>query len=152
LTQSPALVSRLIPQSARIRKQLDHACGYHARFGATFFMTICCQSRGANQLCRRQAARAIFETARRYHFAQRWYLTMLLLMPDHLQVLIAIDGDTSLSDLIRDFKRIAAKTARIRWRRNFFDHRLRHDESEDEKAEYIRQNPVRAGLISPDAR
>src|SRR5205814_7592098 len=28
-----------------------------------------------------------------------------------------------------------------------FDHRLRHDESEAEKFEYIRQNPVRAGLI-----
>jgi len=62
-------------------------------------------------------------------------------------MLIAIDGDTGLSDLIRDFKRITAKTMKIRWQRNFFDHRLRHDESEDEKANYIRQNPSRAGLV-----
>ena len=47
----------------------------------------------------------------------------------------------------RDFKRITAKIARIHWQRNFFDHRLRHDESEAEKFEYIRRNPVRAGLI-----
>ena len=93
----------------------------------------------------------ILETARRYHVAERWYLQLLLLMPDHLHMLIAIDGDAALSDLIRDFKRITAKKANVRWQRNFFDHRLRHDESEDEKAEYIRQNPRRAGLIGSDA-
>jgi putative transposase len=71
-------------------------------------------------------------------------------MPDHLHMLIAIEGDTILSSLIRDFKRITARRAQIRWQRNFFDHRLRHDESETEKAEYIRQNPMRAGLMTAD--
>jgi putative transposase len=71
-------------------------------------------------------------------------------MPDHLHMLIAVEGDAILSNLVRDFKRITAKTARIRWQRNFFGHRLRHDESEKEKADYINQNPMRAGLISPD--
>ena len=62
-------------------------------------------------------------------------------------MLIGVPGDAVLSKLIRDFKRITARTAKINWQRNFFDHRLRHDESEIEKATYIRQNPVRAGLI-----
>ena len=62
-------------------------------------------------------------------------------------MLVGIPGDTRLSDLIRDFKRITARTAKIDWQRNFFDHRLRHDESESEKAAYIRCNPVRPGLI-----
>ena len=92
----------------------------------------------------------IFETARRYHLTGRWYLTLLLLMPDHLHMLIAIDGDTALSNLVRDFKRITARTAKIRWQRNFFDHRLRNDESECEKADYILHNPIRAGLITDD--
>jgi REP-associated tyrosine transposase len=140
----------VIPQPLPVRQALDHTGGFHARFGATFFITICCQHRGVNQLCREEAASVIFETAKRYHVAERWYLELILLMPDHLHMLIAIEGDTDLSDLIRDFKRITAKTARIRWQRNFFDHRLRHDESEDEKAEYIRQNPIRAGLIETD--
>ena len=73
-------------------------------------------------------------------------------MPDHLHMLIAIPGETDLSNLIRDFKRITARRIGIGWQRNFFDHRLRHDESGEEKARYIRQNPVRAGLISPNAR
>jgi putative transposase len=65
------------------------------------------------------------ETARRYHEAQ-------------------------LSNLIRDFKRVTTRIAKLEWQRNFFDHRLRHDESEDEKAAYIRQNPLRAGLIEAE--
>ena len=70
-------------------------------------------------------------------------------MPDHLHMLIGVPGDAQLSKLIRDFKRVTARTANIDWQRNFFDHRLRHDESETEKFEYIRQNPVRAGLVGP---
>ena len=89
----------------------------------------------------------LFETGRCYHDTQKWYLKILLLMPDHLHMLVGIPGDANLSNLVRDFKRITAKIARIHWQRNFFDHRLRRDESEAEKFEYIRRNPVRAGLI-----
>jgi hypothetical protein len=39
--------------------------------------------------------------------------------------------------------------SKINWQRNFFDHRQRCDESLAEKFKYIRQNPVRAGLITP---
>ena len=33
------------------------------------------------------------------------------------------------------------------WQKNFFDHRLRSEEEWEEKTHYIRQNPVRAGLV-----
>jgi putative transposase len=136
------------PVSTRpVRKQLDHSTHYPARFGATFFITICCEARVANQLCREDIAQVLFETGRCYHDTQKWYLKILLLMPDHLHMLVGIPGDANLSNLVRDFKRITAKIARIHWQRNFSDHRLRHDESEAEKFEYIRRNPVRAGLI-----
>ena len=67
-------------------------------------------------------------------------------------MLVAVDGETILSNLIRDFKRVTARNAKIKWQRNFFDHRLRRGESENEKWEYIRQNPTRTGLASPDGR
>jgi putative transposase len=86
----------------------------------------------------------LFETAQRYHASQRWYLKLLLLMPDHVHMLIGIPSDAKLSNLIRDFKRITTQIASITWQRNFFDHRLRHDESENEKVAYIRANPIRA--------
>ena len=68
-------------------------------------------------------------------------------MPDHLHALIAMDGEASLSSTIANFKRATSKFAGVRWQRNFFDHRLRHDESAFEKYIYIRQNPIRAGLV-----
>jgi REP element-mobilizing transposase RayT len=91
--------------------------------------------------------RVLFETARRYHDTQKWDVKMLLLMPDHLHMLVGITGNADLSNLVRDFKRITAKIAKIRWQRNSLDQRLRHGESEIKKFEYIRKNPVRAGLI-----
>jgi putative transposase len=93
-----------------IRKQLDHSTHYPARFGATFLITICCGVRGANQLCDRDAAaRVLFETARRYQESQKWYMKVLLLMPDHFHMLVGIPGDADLSNLVRGFKRITAK-------------------------------------------
>lgn len=68
-------------------------------------------------------------------------------MPDHLHFVIGIHGDAQLSNIIRDFKRITARMAQIQWQRNYFDHRIRHDESLSEKIDYIRANPIRAGLI-----
>jgi putative transposase len=93
----------------------------------------------------------LFDSARIYHERGRWNLSLLLLMPDHLHALLGIDGRDSLSQLIRDFKRITAKLSGVEWQRNFFGHRLRHDESLTGKFAYICQNPVRAGLIQNEA-
>jgi REP-associated tyrosine transposase len=132
-----------------IRKPLNHSAHFHGRFGATYFITVYCQHRGVNQLCLKDVASVLFETAGRYHSSQRWYLKLLLLMPDHLHMLIGILSDARLSNLIRDFKRITTRIANISWQLNFFDYRLRHDESENEKVAYIRADPVRAGQIGP---
>ena len=138
------------PQQPKpVRKQLGHTTHFAGRFGATYFVTICCDRRGINQLCVETSASAIFETARRYHAIHRWHLRLLLLMPNHLHMLIGIEGGDSLSTIIRDFKRATARFAHIDWQRNFFDHRIRQDESLQEKEDYIRENPVRAGLIAP---
>ena len=45
------------------------------------------------------------------------------------------------------WKRFVATNSQVVWQRDFFDHRLRSDESYLEKAHYIRMNPVRAGLV-----
>ena len=139
------------PKSTKpVRKSLDHTTHFAGRFGAIYFVTICCFPRGRNQLCRAGEAEVVFETARRYHADDRWHLRLLLLMPDHLHAVVGIAGADSLAKIIRDFKRVTARIARIRWQRNFFDHRLRHDESLREKEDYVRVNPVRASSIEAD--
>src|SRR5437868_14326831 len=106
---------------------MDHSIHFHGRFGATYFITICCRSRGINQLCKLDVAQLLFDTARLYDETEQWYSKLLLLMPDHLHMLVGVSPDANLSKLIRDFKRIAARKGKIEWQRNFFDHRLRHD-------------------------
>jgi len=100
-----------------IRKRLDPTAHFAGRFGAIYFITICCQRRGSNQLCHDETAAVLANTARIYHERARWNLNLLLLMPDHLHVLIGVDGQTSLAQLIRDYERITAKIAGVRWQR-----------------------------------
>jgi putative transposase len=130
------------------RKQLDHTKHFAARFGATYFITICTEPRGMNQLCHEKVMITLFKTARIYHERKKWHLKLLLLMPDHAHALFNLSGDVSLSALIRDYKRATARVPGVKWQRNFFDYRLRHNESAAQKYDYICQNPVRAGLIA----
>lgn len=70
-----------------------------------------------------------------------------LLMPDHLHALISFPMDRNYPKIIANWKENIAKTTGVRWQRDFFDHRLRSHESHEAKATYIRQNPVRKGLV-----
>ena len=53
-----------------------------------------------------------------------------------------------MTRVMADFKTWVAKSAEVKWQRDFFEHRMRGMESAAEKANYIRNNPVRAGLVS----
>jgi putative transposase len=115
---------------------------------AIFFITICCQPRGQNHLCRSEVATLLFDAARSYHEQNRWGVPLLLLMPDHVHMLARFGTETGMQKVIAGWKRYTARQARVHWQRDFFDHRLRAEESFTEKAAYILQNPVRAGLVA----
>ncbi len=68
-------------------------------------------------------------------------------MPDHIHLLVSVSEDSSLSLVIGMWKHWLKFTQSIDWQRNFFDHRVRDEENMKQKAEYILQNPVRAGLV-----
>jgi len=55
-----------------------------------------------------------------------------------------------MRDLVAQTKRFLSREAGITWQRGFFDHRLRSEEALQEKAQYIRQNPVRRGLVGSE--
>ena len=73
-------------------------------------------------------------------------------MPDHIHLFAAPfpDGITmgAWIKATKAFIRLSAKEIGINWQKGFFDHVLRSDESYSEKWEYVRQNPVRAGLVT----
>lgn len=82
---------------------------------------------------------------------RQWWPLLILFMPDHVHALIAFPMGQDMPKIIREWKRYTAKTFGIRWQRDFFDHRIRNEESLDEKWHYIVENPVRAGLVNlPD--
>jgi REP element-mobilizing transposase RayT len=72
-------------------------------------------------------------------------------MPDHLHALLSFDGDKDMSRVIGDWKHFHTHKRGIVWQEGYFDHRLRDDERGEQlvaKINYIRQNPVAAGLCA----
>ena len=96
-----------------------------------------------------------------------------MITPDHIHLFVAGDHKFDLGMWVRGLKRVvaaavtggkdrkdpAAETAAAAsfsplgklkpfWRREFFDHLIRNTESYAQKWDYVRENPIRAGLVS----
>ena len=129
------------------RVSLRHETPVWVRNGAVFFVTGCCAERGRNQLCVDPAGEALLDAAKFYHERGDWFCRIFLLMPDHFHALVAPSRDKELKRMMGDWKRFTSIRHGVVWQKNFIDHRLRSDESWNEKMNYIRNNPIRAGLI-----
>ena len=129
------------------RKKLPHGIPNWVADDAVFFLTVNCRERGVNSLCHELSAESIRDSAEFRMKRGDWWVHLLVLMPNHLHMLATFSRDRAMRDVVRQWKEYVAKQTGIRWQRDFFDHRLRSDECRDEKAAYIRANPVRAGLI-----
>ena len=134
------------------RKKLPHGIPSWVDDGSEYFITICCSPRGRNQLCENKTAKVLHQAFDFYQTRGDLWVHLLVLMPDHLHAILSFSRELGMRKSVREFKKYTAKTGGISWQRDFFDHRLRRDESYVEKAHYIRMNPVRAGLITdPEA-
>jgi REP element-mobilizing transposase RayT len=99
-------------------------------------------------------AQALLDSARLYESTQRWHITLFLLMPDHIHALLSFANDQTMSRTIGDWKHFQTHEHDIIWQEGYFDHRLRDDERGEQlsaKMNYIRQNPVAAGLCASAA-
>jgi REP element-mobilizing transposase RayT len=72
-----------------------------------------------------------------------------VIMPDHIHLFVRGSGNFTLSSWIGGLKRAISVALRSQqlWQPGFFDHILRSDELYAEKWNYVRDNPVRAGLV-----
>lgn len=129
------------------RKIVPHEIPSWVQSGTSFFITLCCVERGKNQLCLEDVAQRLLECAKFYHKAGDWHCQLLLLMPDHLHALASFPTESDMAKFIRKFKIYTSRHCGVAWQRNFFDHRPRNAAELEQKADYIRQNPVRAGLV-----
>jgi putative transposase len=140
--------SGINPPSLQKRKHLSHEPPSWLEPGSVFFITICCYRRGENLLCNPVIGGLLTDAANYYHAQGRWYLLLFVLMPDHLHMLVSFPRHESMSRVVRSWKIFTSRVAKVRWQRDFFDHRIRREESLRDKASYILGNPVRAGLVT----
>jgi putative transposase len=131
------------------RKRLPHEVPLWLDPGKEdYFITVCCQKRGANHLATPEVGLALVETIRHRNEQQIWYAHLAVIMPDHVHLVVSFgDINKRMQVVISKWKEWTAKSLSIRWQRDFFEHRLRRDESLRKKADYILANPVRAGLV-----
>ena len=125
---------------------------------AIYFVTIC-TFRRRPILARVAIADILVEELRHARQRHGWAIGSYVIMPDHVHFFCAPDpGAKNLSHFMREWKswtgrRINALSPRpttaatTLWQREFFDHILRSEESYAQKWDYVRDNPVRAGLV-----
>jgi REP element-mobilizing transposase RayT len=111
-----------------------------------WFITLACQPRGGNQLALPEIWPFLVESVERRNAANVWWVHLFVAMPDHCHALVSFPT-TNMKKVISDWKRWVARQKGVRWQTDFFEHRLRRDESFEEKANYVLENPVRGGLV-----
>ena len=121
-----------------------------------YFVTTCVAQRRPLLACAVAAAilrDQFVQAPRRYG----WRIGRYVVMPDHVHFFCAPGGErepTSMSIFVAGVKMWSARAILAQygrppplWQREFFDRLLRSDESYDRSWAYIRDNPVRAGLV-----
>jgi putative transposase len=161
-------MSKAVLAKYRYRRRLPHLQKADADFFITFRTARVVLTPAARDLvlqhCLREGGVAAIDTfaggGARATFVPRIRLYAVVVMPDHVHILFSALRDRDgwpfpLVDILQCFK--SATAHRINrllhssgpvWQEESFDHVLRSDESLKEKCEYIRQNPVRKGLIA----
>jgi REP element-mobilizing transposase RayT len=133
-------------------ERLHHKVPHWVEPGALFHVRVAVDREKAQKpLTDSLLAQAMLDSAKFYEAKMRWHITIFLLMPDHLHALVSFGRDTSMSEVIKGWKRFHTRANHVMWQEGYFDHRLRADERGTQlsaKLNYIRQNPVPAGLCA----
>ncbi|MFZ3266131.1 MAG: transposase [Terriglobales bacterium] len=115
----------------------------------TFFITsVTAQRRTLFQYA--TTADLLLDVFLHYREQHKYQLHDLVVMPDHFHALITPATDISLERAVQFIK--GAFSFRLKaiypvWQASFTNHRIRDGEDFEQHRDYIRMNPVRAGLV-----
>jgi REP element-mobilizing transposase RayT len=141
-----------VPTYRGFPAKLHHRVPHWVEPGSLFHIRIALDRKKEQKLLiAPRLGKALLDSARFYEVKQCWHITLFLLMPDHLHALLSFQRDKSMSRIIGDWKHFQTREHGTVWQRGYFDHRLRADERGQQlsaKMNYIRQNPVAAGLCA----
>jgi len=133
------------------RRKLPH----YQKTGRALFVTFC---KGNGSPFPPEARDAVLQHCLHDH-GKRFELHAAVVMPDHVHLLLTPLRDDegwpyALPAILKLLKGVSARSINKLegssgpvWQEESFDHVLRSQESFEEKLEYIRQNPVRRGLV-----
>ncbi len=117
------------------------------------FLTVCVRDR--RRLLASPPAHELLRTA--WQSANRWVIGDYIVMPDHIHLFCsAADPATRLRVWIEYWQWLVTRqwpvaSEKPLWQRDHWDTQLRTGQSYSAKWDYVRRNPVRAGLVSdPD--
>jgi len=124
-----------------------------------YFITTCTNRRTARLACATVAA-VLVDEWKGAQSRHGWMIDRYVVMPDHVHFFCAAAHDDAkpLSAFMKNWKEWTSKRIKRQfhltdalWQEEFFDHVLRSSEGYTQKWEYVRANPVRAGLVTePD--
>jgi putative transposase len=138
-------------EPTRPHRKLYHAIPAWVKPGASFHIRIRIAREFGGGLINPSIGSALLQATASYHSQQIWFCHVLLLMPDHLHGIAAFPANRQMSEVVRSFKRAAARNQHVLWQEGYFDHRIRNGKELDEKLAYILQNPVAKGLCATTA-
>ena len=142
---SPTARSENAP-SLPVRKKIPHGPPpFPVSSPVVQFITINAAERGGTPFF--SVATQLLESARFYHERGLWFLHLFLVMPDHLHMLASFP-DRDCIKVCGSWKRYFSRTFGVAFQDNLFDHRIRDAGDFTEKWQYIRENPVRKGLVA----
>jgi putative transposase len=97
-------------------------------------------------------ARLLVDVLLGYRDQGKYLLHEFVVMPDHIHLLLTPAGEVSLEKAVQFIK--GGYSYRLRkmekiqvWQGSFTNHRIRDAEDYERHCEYVRLNPVRAGLV-----
>jgi REP element-mobilizing transposase RayT len=124
---------------------------YHEKFGNRFENWL---DTGVGSCVLRQPQAAGKMVAALRHFdGERYALGHFVVMPNHVHVLVRPLAGHTLSEILKSWKSFTAREINqslgqtgALWQDESFDHIVRTPQALEQFAEYIRQNPAKAGL------
>jgi REP element-mobilizing transposase RayT len=97
----------------------------------------------------------IVQNALLYYDGVHYRLIRWCVMPNHVHVLIEMNGEWSLSSIMKGWKSFTAHEANKLlgrkgkfWMQEYFDRYIRNERHFQNVVQYIDNNPVKAGLVS----
>jgi putative transposase len=116
--------------------------------GGSYFITLCTRNRMPG-LIKPEIGRAIRTECDSIMTAGHWVHRAGIIMPDHVHLLVRLTGDLAVSRCVGRLKsktRDRLSSSGLEWQPNFFEHRLRPDDSVESVVRYIFLNPHREGI------